>query len=76
MVSGCTSNTLGLSNTLSEVVEAVCMGIEDPYEVVSSEDMLARVHECNIVIEEMKRENVDTETKLIIFSLERGKQVL
>ena len=47
MVSGCSSDSLGLFNTVSEVIEAVCMGIEEPYEVVSSEDMLARVYECN-----------------------------
>ena len=47
VVSGCNSDTLGLSNALSEVVEAVCVGVERPYEGVSSEDMLARVYEFN-----------------------------
>ena len=52
VVSGCNSDTLGLSNTLSEVIESVCMAIESPYEVVSSEDMLARVNKCNESIRE------------------------
>ena len=30
VVSGCTSNTLGLSNSLSDCVEALCSSIEDP----------------------------------------------
>ena len=31
--SGCNSDTLGLSNTLSEVRESVCMSVDQPYEV-------------------------------------------
>ena len=53
VVSGCNSDTLGLSNTLSEIIEAVCMAVEQPYEVVSSEDMLARVEKCNEEIEKI-----------------------
>ena len=47
VVSGCSSNTLGLSNTLSEIVESICMAVESPYEVISGEDMLSRVSKCN-----------------------------
>ena len=43
VVSGCNSDTLGLSNTLSELVESVCMAVDQPYEVLSSEDMLSRI---------------------------------
>ena len=39
VVSGCSSNTLGMSNLLSEVVESICSSVEDPYEVISSTDM-------------------------------------
>ena len=53
MVGGCSSDTLGLSNTLSEVVEAVCMATENPFEVISSEDMLSRVIACYAKIENM-----------------------
>jgi len=59
VVSGCNSDTLGLSNTLSEIVEAVCMAVEDPYEVVSSEDMLSRIVDVNEKIEEIMNENDD-----------------
>ena len=53
VVGGCNSDTLGLSNTLSEVVESVCMATNEPYEVISSEDMLARVYSCNEKIKEI-----------------------
>ena len=55
VVSGCNSDSLGLSNTLSEVIESVCMAIDKPYEVISSEDMLSRIMRCN---EEIERLNV------------------
>ena len=69
VVGGCNSDTLGLSNTLSEVVEAVAMSIEEPYEVVSSEDMLSRIYECNEKIENMRKnkpENWDWKNELIL----------
>ena len=47
------AGTLGLRNTLSEVVEAVCMATENPFEVISSEDMLSRVIACYAIIENM-----------------------
>ena len=65
VVSGCNSDTLGLSNTLSEIIESVCMATESPYEVISSEDMLSRIVECNKEIKkytedkENEKENVD-----------------
>ena len=45
VVSGCSSNTLGLSNLLSEVIESLCAAVENPFEVISSEDMLYRIEE-------------------------------
>ena len=59
MVGGCNSDTLGLSNTLSEIVEAVAMGVSEPYEVVSSEDMLSRIYDCNEKLLEMKNEKTE-----------------
>ena len=47
VVSGCNSNTLGLSNLLSDLVESVCSSIREPYEVISSEDLLSRFEEFN-----------------------------
>ena len=47
IVTGCTSNTRGLSNSVSDVLEAVANNEKRPYKVNSGEDMLARVHKCN-----------------------------
>ena len=47
IVTGCTSNSKGLSNGVSDVLEAVANNEKDAYEVCSSEDMLSRVHEAN-----------------------------
>ena len=47
VVGGCNSDSLGLSNTLSELVESVCMAVDQPYEVISSEDLLSRINDCN-----------------------------
>ena len=54
VVSGCNSNTVGLSTLLSDLVESVCNAIEEPYEVISSEDMLYRVGVFN---EKIKKRN-------------------
>ena len=54
VVSGCDSNTLGMSNMVSELLESVCNSITDPYEVISSEDMLAKVAECNKALEKVR----------------------
>ena len=47
MVSGCTSNTLGLSNMLSDIVESLCLSVKEPFEIISAEDLLARVDSFN-----------------------------
>ena len=51
VVSGCHSNTLGISNLLSDLVESICCSVNNPYEVISSEDMLARIEEFNVKLE-------------------------
>jgi hypothetical protein len=72
VVSGCDSNTAGMSHLVSELLEAVANSVEDPYEVVSAEDMLARIEDCNkemrILVEEKKERGEDTsiEEDLII----------
>ena len=48
VVSGCDSFTAGLINMVSELLESVANSVEDPYELISSENMLARIHECNL----------------------------
>ena len=57
VVGGCNSDTLGLSNTLSEVVESVANAVVDPFEVVSSEDLLSRVAGCNDRLKIMKTQH-------------------
>ena len=47
VVTGCSSNTLGLSNGVSDVLESVANSEEEPYEVISSEDMLAATKRFN-----------------------------
>ena len=56
VASGNESNNLGLSNGVSEVLEAVSKGKIKPYSVISSEDMLARMAKYNKVIEEKNEE--------------------
>ena len=60
VVGGCNSDILGLSNILSELIESVCMAIDKPYEVISSEDMLSRIVNCNEKIEKLKVEKEKT----------------
>ena len=55
VVGGCNSDTLGLSNTLSEVVESVAKAVEKPFEVISSEDLLSRIYKCNEKIPNLKK---------------------
>ena len=57
VVSGCNSNTLGLSNLLSDMVESICSSISDPFEVISSEDLLSRIENFN----KMVTEKIETE---------------
>ena len=58
VVSGCDSDTLGLSNSVSEGLEAVCNSVDEPYEVFSSEDMLACVVDCNKRLEKIREEKI------------------
>ena len=56
VASGNESYNLGLSNTLSEIMEAVSRSKRTPYSVISSEDLLARKSECNRKVMERKSE--------------------
>ena len=73
VVTGCSGNSLGLSNSVSDLLEAVANSVIDAYEVISSEDLLAEVHECNRKVTEkikakMQRgEEIDWEKELIMF---------
>ena len=64
VVSACNSNTVGLSNILSEILESVANGVEEPTEVLSSEDMLSRIHNCNMELLALKRSKEEKGEKL------------
>ena len=59
VVSGCSSNTLGLSNLLSEMIESVANAVVDPFEVISSEDLLSRFEKFNEFIKKTKKKKDD-----------------
>ena len=42
VLTGCNSNTRGMSNCVSDLLESVKKANQDPYEVISGEDMLAQ----------------------------------
>ena len=54
---------MGISNLLSDVVESICSSIKDPFEVISSEDMLHRFEVFNKEVADMiidkKKDGVD-----------------
>ena len=58
VVSGCDSNTLGLSNMVAELLEAICNSMSSPYEVISTEDMLSRIEECNKITIKMREDKI------------------
>ena len=66
VVGGCSSNTLGLSNLLSEVLESLASSRKDPYEVIRTEDMLARIGEANEKINRLMEENNANNDKEIL----------
>ena len=56
IATGCSSNTLALSNSVSTLVEAVASASEEKMEVISSEDMLfhSKLHDKRV--QELRRE--------------------
>ena len=58
VVTGCTSNTRGFSSCLSDLLESVNKANSDPYEAISSEDMLSIKCRSREDHEERKRETV------------------
>ena len=59
VVTGCNSNTRGFSNRVSDLLESVNKANQDPYLVISGEDMLARIEKYNLKAEEIIREGRD-----------------
>ena len=58
MVSGCSSNTVGLSNQLSYIIESVSLKLVEPFEIISSEDMLAHFENYNEEIKQKLSESL------------------
>ena len=56
VVTGCNSNTRGFSNSVSDLLESVNKANLDPYESISSEDMLAKINKYNKKAEEIMKE--------------------
>ena len=64
VVSGCCSNTLGLSGLLSDVVESTCQAVSDPLKVISSEELLGQITEFNKKIQEKLEEDGDYDWRM------------
>ena len=56
IVTGCTSNTLGMSNNTASILEAIAASEDKPFESISSEDMLAKMKAFNKKIKIEKEE--------------------
>ena len=70
VASGSTSNTLGLSNVISELVEAISASASENYEVISGEDMIANIEKVNTEFEAERTRVYGTEVTNI--ETERG----
>ena len=55
-VTGCSSNTLALSNSVSSLVEALANAEEEKREVISTEDLLYNTKEHNEEVRKMRKE--------------------
>ena len=56
IVTGCSGNTMGLSNSVSNFLESVANSIENHFECISSEDMLASTKRANEKIDKIIKE--------------------
>ena len=61
VVTGCNSNTVGLSNMVSEFLESVANSVSEPYEAISSEDMLAQIVKINGDLQKIRDEALKAE---------------
>ena len=65
VVTGCNSNTRGMSNCVSDLLESVNKANQDPYETISGEDMQAQIEKYNIKAAEIVKEGRDKLCKKI-----------
>ena len=57
VATGNTSNSVGLSNAVSEVLEAVAKSQTRPYAAISTEDLLSKIHNYNRVVKNITESN-------------------
>ena len=60
VVSGNTSNTRGMSIMVSQVLESVADSFNIPFEVISTEDLLAAIHNLNRLLDRLPEVNGGT----------------
>jgi hypothetical protein len=67
VVTGNSSNSVGMSITVSMFLEAVASSVDKAYEVNSSEDLIANIEDVNTKWRErMEKVNLDEQTKKVI----------
>ena len=66
VVTGCTSNTRGFSNCVSDLLESVNKADQTPYEAISSEDMLSKVEAYNEEAERIMKDGREALYKKIM----------
>ena len=72
VVTGCSSNSMGFSNSVSDLLESVNKANEDPYECISSEDMLANTEKFNTEARKIMEEGRKHLMRKINCEKERG----
>jgi hypothetical protein len=72
VVTGCSSNSMGFSNSVSDLLESVNKANEDPYECISSEDMLANTEKFNTEARKIMEEGRKHLMRKINCERERG----
>ena len=63
---GHSSDSLGLSNSVAEVLEAVANSEKDRYNTISSEDMLYRIHQYNKDVTEKRKTWLENKTRKLL----------
>ena len=75
-MTGCNSNTRGFSNSVSDLLESVNKANLDPYESISSEDMLAKINKYNKKAEEIMKEGREKLQQKLMCSKKDGIKII
>ena len=76
VATGCTSNTRGFSNCVSDLLESVNKASLETYEAISSEDMLAKVEKYNEEAEKIMKEGKEKLYRKVMCSKKDGMRNL